>query len=193
MTIPGVKIRTFLAIPIPRPVIDRLADLINTLRKNGSFPEAKWSRPDQIHMTVKFFGDVESHRIPLIIQKIGNYSMKFRSYSMLLDYLDAFPDRRQPRVLWIGVRRIPEDHHNLIDSLEQVSTELGFAPDKKSAIPHLTLARIRHPKPVKWPDDSVCVKIFDNIPCFHINSIQLLASNLSPTGATYQLLNEVFF
>ena len=184
------NLRIFIAIPIPSEIADRMMKIISNLRISY-FQDARWSRSDQMHITVKFLGDTPLDAISLISDFLDKYAEDKTGYSLRLDTLGAFPNRTIPRVIWAGPASISVNHTQRVREIDSGLHQFGFPLESKPAIPHLTLARIRNPVRTPWPTNQNIVKLFDNMPDFYVNSIQLLASTLSASGARYRLLHQV--
>ncbi len=181
--------RCFLAIPLPKSVITSLANGISLLRSNY-FQHARWVKPDQIHLTLKFLGEIEKIRIAEIKSTMDNWNAHFHSYILSPEGFGAFPNLRFPHVLWVGIKDPTGGHANLVNHLENDMSKIGFPRELKNSVPHLTLARIRDPGHSRTLPENVI--IFDNMPVFSVNSIQLIESKLSAGGARYQVLHQVY-
>lgn len=184
------NLRMFIAIPIPSEIVEGMMKIISCLR-SSYFPGARWSRSDQMHITVKFLGDTPPDAITPISDFLKRFAKDKYSYPLRFDTLGAFPNRTLPRVVWAGTTNIPECHMKRVKEIDIGLHQFGFPLESKPVIPHLTLARIRNPVRIPWPTKQEVVKLFDNIPDFYVNSIQLLSSSLSVSGARYRLLQEV--
>jgi RNA 2',3'-cyclic 3'-phosphodiesterase len=131
-------VRLFVALDLPAEVRRELQELIERLRK--VCPEARWVRPEGIHITLKFIGQVDPakaeliHRVLKAIRSGSPVEMRFRG-------MGFFPNERRPRVVWCGVegsRNLPE----LAADIEAAVEPLGIAREARPFTPHLTLARI---------------------------------------------------
>jgi len=139
--------RLFIAIDLPDKVRRALGELMDELRKKC--PEARWVRPEGMHITLKFLGYVKdddggkqlaSIRAALAtIRSSAPVDMRFRG-------IGFFPSPRRPRVVWCGIEASP----NLVQlaaDLDRVLEPLGFPPEKRAFVPHLTLARFNEAHP----------------------------------------------
>ena len=141
-----MDIRTFAAIELPQSVRQRIGSHIDQLKT--AVPEANpsWSRVENIHLTVKFFGDVEQSRIKQISDAAARAVTGLKPFDVLVTGTGAFPKPNQPRVLWIGL----EDPSGLLSELhrrfEDECANQGFEKEGRLFRPHLTIARIRKPE-----------------------------------------------
>lgn len=185
-------IRAFLAVPVDSAVIERISRAAEVL-KTGVFTGARWVRPDNMHITIKFFAELPHRQVDSIRNIMELCARNMRQYTFQPTGLDAFPNKKYPKVLWLGLRSDTDDHHRLVKTIEHACGILGFEQEKKKDIPHITVARIRSPRPGRWPSPDLVVKLFDNMPCFSINSLKLIQSTLSAQGVWYNQLHEVFW
>lgn len=145
--------RLFIAIDLPDEVRHALADLMAELRQKC--PEARWVRPEGMHITLKFLGYVKDddggkqlasiRAVLATIRSASPVDIRFRGVGF-------FPSARRPRVVWCGMEASP-NLAQLVADLDRGLEPLGFPPEKRAFVPHLTLARFneaRHSgKPVR--------------------------------------------
>jgi RNA 2',3'-cyclic 3'-phosphodiesterase len=135
--------RLFVAIELPPHIRKQIKDHIDHLR--AEFPEvrASWSREENLHLTLKFLGDVPVARVEELSRATERAARKVNPFELAIKGCGAFPPKGQPRVLWIGI----EDHSGslarLHRALEDECTASGFERDNRAFHPHLTLARLR--------------------------------------------------
>lgn len=151
------------------------------------FPDIKWIKPQNVHMTLNFLGNIESSRINRIIDVLD--TLKYHSFDFETNStIGAFPNRRKPRVLWLGVSQ--QTAANLINLKKMVDSNLvkiDFNLEKRRYNPHLTLARI--PQNFNWQDDywpqiqSLNLEIVNA----NIFSFELMESTLTQKGAIYSV------
>jgi RNA 2',3'-cyclic 3'-phosphodiesterase len=139
----GPAARTFVAIELP----DDLKNLLQALRTNfGEEAEMlKWTGQAQLHVTLRFLGDVERSRLHLVVDAASRAASQTKQFSLHLGDLGAFPNERSPRVLWVGLL---EDEgksrlSRLFNALEEELVQRGFPPEPRPFSPHLTMARAR--------------------------------------------------
>jgi len=178
------KIRSFVAIELPRQVKDHLAGTGEAFSR--VLRGAKWVRPEGMHLTLKFIGDVEPGRIPEIAAALETVAKKHNSFDAETTQPGAFPSPEKARVLWVGLedgglcRALAKDIDNALASL-------GFERERKPFAAHLTLARLREPAFV--PAEITGAQL-ETVP-FNVSRFTLFRSRLMPSGAIYSPL-EVF-
>lgn len=137
-----MSIRTFIAVEVPADVRDRAADLCDRLR--ASRANVKWTRPDNMHITLKFLGDIDDAEVVEVCASIKAAAQKHESFSIFLAGGGAFPKPDRPRTLWVGVRDGDEELLALHKSVDDSLRELGFPREPRRYHPHLTLGRVRN-------------------------------------------------
>ena len=160
-------------------------------------PEARiqWVRPDSMHLTLKFLGDIEETQVESIRQALASRVMTVPGFLVEVGSLGVFPDLRMPRVLWVGLSDQPGHLQGLLHLAEQVETSLetlGFPRESKPFNPHLTLARIkeRSREVGKVLSDSGILKHETRLGSLPVEMISLMKSDLKPSGAVYAKLWE---
>lgn len=136
--------RTFVAIELPRELRTSVIEHINTLRREVPDVRASWLREENLHLTLKFLGNVSIKHIADVSAAVARATHLIEAFDLILSGCGAFPPRGKPNVLWIGVESRTSsllDLHNLI---ERELATIGFAAEQRSFHPHLTIARLRN-------------------------------------------------
>jgi 2'-5' RNA ligase len=175
--------RLFLALELPVEVRERLALLQSELRKKSS--GWRWVRPESIHLTLRFLGEVDEHREPACRQGWREAVARFGRFRARVEGLGRFPETGRPRVLWVAVRAEPEERlGELASALEGAARSLGFAPETRPFRPHLTLARAHRRPRFSEPGEPVPAM---SLP---VEEVVLFRSRLGPGGARYTALSR---
>lgn len=132
--------RLFAALPIPEPARSEMSGLLQGLRE-GDWP-VRWVHEDNIHLTLKFFGEVPPDRLDVIAEALQFAVPGTGPLGLSLTQPGVFPNLRRPRVVWVGVDA-PPALELLQDRLERRFEAIGFAPEGAPYHPHLTLGRVR--------------------------------------------------
>lgn len=103
----------------------------------------KWVEPDQLHLTVHFLGDVRFADIKPVCDAVREAVAEFDPFDMQLRGIGAFPDLREPRVIWVGIRRGHEELVALQQALDAPLAALGYPSDRTRFRPHVTLGRVK--------------------------------------------------
>jgi RNA 2',3'-cyclic 3'-phosphodiesterase len=136
------RIRTFIAVEISPSVIGRVGDLIDKLRVAAA--EVNWVRPQQMHLTLKFLGDVPDTETPDICRVVNEVAASFEPFEITCRGAGAFPNVRDPRTLWIGIVDGAEELKQLAAALDEaLKTKLGYPKEQRGFHPHLTIGRVK--------------------------------------------------
>ncbi len=182
----GDRIRAFIAIPLPREVIDQARELQQQLRQEGL--RMRWVRPAAIHLTLKFLGDIGPNRVGDIEKALEATASSTDPLPLAAKGIGVFPTLKKVRVLWMGIAGetplLLECHQNLDAQL----AEIGFKPEKRRFNAHLTLARARgRLDPHRLVRCMETIGGFKAVP-FVGRRITLYQSDLKPAGAVYTRL-----
>jgi RNA 2',3'-cyclic 3'-phosphodiesterase len=140
------RLRTFIAVEMSPRVITRAGDLIDKLRIAPA--EINWVRPQQMHLTLKFLGDVPDTDTPDICNVVRAVAASFEPFEITCRGTGAFPSAKTPKTLWIGIEDGADELKKLQAALDDtLKTELGFAKEPRGFHPHLTLGRVKRDLP----------------------------------------------
>ena len=189
-SVAACTLRVFCAIELPQEVRAQASRYIATLREAATSVRAGWCNEEKLHLTLKFFGDVEEARIPNLSRAIERAASLARSFELILRGTGAFPPAGMPRVLWLGVvdtsGGLAELQHHTEDECEDV----GFARERKRFHPHLTIARLRSPEGARALAALHKSMEFES-PAFTVNEIVLMRSEQAPHGSRYTPLEKI--
>lgn len=146
--------RTFIAIELPAGVRARIAQHIATLRQELPDVRASWSREDNLHLTLKFLGNVSVADIPRVSDAVASATKSVSSFELTFSGCGTFPPHGRPSVLWLGAGSSgilpassaqpgPSELDRLYSSIDNGLAEVGFPHESRPFRPHLTIARLR--------------------------------------------------
>ena len=187
------QIRSFIAIELPAELKSALLSLQDEFRSAG-FNFVKWVAPEGIHLTLKFLGSVPQSKIPEIVAGMSRACSGIAPFRLETSELGVFPNIRRPGVFWLGVAGDLEQVSTLQKCIDDELKPLGFVPEKRAFTPHLTLARLRETASLQDRKDFgalVSAAHFCSKNSIEVNGVNLMRSQLMPTGAVYSRLNEV--
>jgi 2'-5' RNA ligase len=174
--------RAFIAIDLPESIRAALR------HKQASFravcPDARWTQPEGIHLTLKFLGEISDRQVREAcesLKKLGG----FEAFAVGLKGFGFFPDARRPRVFWTGVEA-PAGLIRLVEQVEGAMRSIGFAREERAFRPHLTLARFRVPQPQPALQALLSQQGEKELGNFEVSEFFLFESKLSPQGAEYR-------
>lgn len=182
-----MKIRTFIAIELSDSVRQNIAELQQELKRDRE--KISWTKPENIHLTLKFLGDTDETKLDDIANIITDIAGDYQSFNVSVSGLGVFPNFRRPRVLWIG---IPNPASALIEIAEKIDTrlaEIGFKKDDRKFSPHLTIGRVKTQLSDRFIEKlkSRAVEAGE----FTVHEILIIKSDLHPKGAIYTPLRKI--
>jgi RNA 2',3'-cyclic 3'-phosphodiesterase len=183
-------IRCFVCIEIPESVKLRIQAIQKGLSPLGG--DVSWVKPSNIHLTLKFLGIVPAERIGLVTEVCSRITQGVSPFTLTVDGTGCFPSRRNPKVLWVGLRNVPGELRMLQCSLEDELQKKGFTREDKPFSPHLTLGRIRSSRQSEQLADTLLAWEFASQPV-QANELILMRSELHPDGARYTPLGKFPF
>ena len=136
---PNETWRVFIAIELPATLRARMINHIDRLRESVPEARASWSREDNLHLTLRFLGDIPVSNIEKLAAAAAIAVTKVEPVEIVVEGGGAFPPRGQPRVLWIGITDPSGNLSTLQRALEDECANAGFAHESRSFHPHLTM------------------------------------------------------
>jgi len=176
--------RLFVGIPLPEEIREAVDKYLGAWRER--FPAVRYVSPENLHITLKFLGDVPDTRIDDLDKALK--SVRMEPFSVEAWGLGAFPHILRPRVLWIGVKdgRVPLTR--LAREVENTLESIGFAPEARQYHPHITIGRLKRPDPrISTLLQQDAEKYFGR---FTVDGFILYSSTLTPDGPIYSALRE---
>ena len=184
-----VMIRSFIAIDLPDATRQGLAAVQEQLRQSRA--GVRWVKPGSIHLTLKFLGNIQAAQMEDIALAVAQEIRDHPPITLRATGLGAFPSRRKPRVIWIGmegeVQRLTRIQARIEDALEP----LGFVREKRGFRPHLTIGRVKDRRKLQALIDAMAELKIPEFDSFDVTEIILYKSDLRPTGAIYTKLHRM--
>lgn len=174
--------RLFIAIELPKEIKAALAICQQKLRQTGV--HASWPQPDNLHLTLKFLGEVDVARLPALKQVCAETAHQAASFTLTTHGLGFFPNAKRPRVVWVGLHADTPQLPALQQQLEARLTAVGFPADDKAFQPHLTLGRIKTPTNVRALVEGANAYDFPAL-TFTVTELVLMQSQLQASGSLY--------
>ncbi len=178
--------RCFIAIDIPDNLKREIVDATKIARAEHS--ELKWVEEENLHITLKFLGEVEPSRVEKVKGALERVSRMIRPFSLSTSSFGTFPEKGALRVFWIGIEGDLDILRRLHELIDAECSRLGFAKEKREFTPHLTLARARRYTHERVTLEDLNLKELRKKP-FRVNEIVLYQSILRPEGPVYKKLS----
>jgi 2'-5' RNA ligase len=174
----------FCAFELPEGLRERIQEHSRRVREAVPEAAASWSRPENVHVTVKFLGNVDQQRVPLISAAATRVSKEFSQIQIEVGKTGVFPRPSRAEVLWIGI----DDRSGKLSALQQrLEEELardGFPKEDRAFRPHLTIARIRKPHAATQLAETHLRMEFSSV-AVTLSELILFRSELSSKGSQY--------
>lgn len=184
--------RLFVSLPVPAKVRRTITEFARDLDVQMPREAVRWTPFEQIHVTLKFLGKVDSSAVPELEGALKGAVEGIRAFELRIAELGAFPSRKNPRVIWIGLG-------GDLDALLRLQTQVADAvarwcekDESRKFAPHLTIGRVRDPQNRSQKRISAALQRA-NAPeaePWRTEQLLLMRSQLSPHGATHSILRE---
>jgi 2'-5' RNA ligase len=192
MKTPTEHWRVFIAIELPSNICKRIADHIDRLRDSVPDARASWIREDNLHLTLKFLGDIPVTNVEQLSAAASLAATRIEPFEIFVDDCGAFPLRGQPRVLWIGTDDPSGKLSELNRALEDECANAGFARESRAFHPHLTIARIRQPQGSRQLA-AVHKEVGFNREAISVSELTVIRSELRSEGARHTVVSRHAF
>lgn len=169
--------RLFIAVDLPETIKENLVSMA------FGIPGAKWVTPEQLHLTVRFIGEVDGALFREIKNILDEVSMA--SFRLQLQGVGYFPPRGTPRVLWVGMEK-SEQLQLLRKKIDSALLRVRVEPEGRKFSPHITLARLKNSPVQKIANFLSGNGLFSQKP-FQVEDFKLYSSVLSPKGAYHKV------
>ena len=174
--------RSFIAVKISSAQRNKIAELIRDFRRRDT--QVKWVRPENLHVTLKFLGEVDEKILPDLYNSLEKSLTNDQIFDFNLKALGCFPNVRRPRVIWVGIDRGANNLKALAAKVDNAMAEFGFEREKRGFSPHLTIGRVRDPQGVELVTGQFEKIRFETEPCL-IDEVVFFQSILKREGPTY--------
>ena len=181
-------IRTFICVEVPESIRERIRSLQQEMREVGA--QVGWVKPSNIHLTIKFLGDVPASKAELIRLAVERAASPIHRFEIEVGGAGCFPTPRNPRVLWVGLTAIPESLKQLHAAIEDEIAREGFPREPKRFSPHLTIGRVRDPRGAGRVAEDLIERGFAP-EAFQSREVIVMRSDLSPKGSIYTPLAAI--
>jgi 2'-5' RNA ligase len=184
--------RLFIAIELPPEVRRKISQHVERLRSAVPDVRASWIREENLHLTLKFLGDIPVERVEVVSAALAAAASQIAVFEVLLTGCGAFPPRDKPNVLWIGIEDSTRSLDRVHAAIEDKCADAGIARDTRSFRPHLTLARLRESRNARQ-----LVESHKELGCgahtMTASDLCLIRSELRPEGSRYTVIGRYAF
>jgi 2'-5' RNA ligase len=183
-------LRTFIAVDIPQRLLQAIQPKVDDLREKLGNSAVRWVAVNNIHLTLKFLGDVAPSNLESLKLMLQTETQSRYPFDITLSGLGSFPNSKRPRVLFVGIQA-PAELEALQHGIESAAAKLGYESDGRPFSPHLTIGRVNDR--VAQSELQSIRKLLDEVkidsPCpARVDSVHIYKSDLKPGGSVYTKL-----
>ncbi|MEI7893354.1 MAG: RNA 2',3'-cyclic phosphodiesterase [Myxococcales bacterium] len=178
-------LRAFVAVNLDIATVRHVADVARRLRSHPLARPASWVAPTKMHVTVRFLGDIDAALVPALSDALAPLAKNHVVRPTHLGRADAFPSRTSARVLIAAIDDPFGDLASLASAVEDRVCDLGLERERRTFVPHLTLARLRTPCDVSPWVHADALRSMDKA---IFTELVLYRSDLAQSGAEYTAL-----
>jgi 2'-5' RNA ligase len=180
-------IRAFIAIDLSTDIQQRLDDVVQNYKTQLADIPIRWLAASNIHLTLKFLGDVSVSNLKILTEMIQAEISSHHQFEISVGGSGAFPNIRQPRIIWVGVEA-PTELTAIKNGIEATTGRLGYTREERAFSPHLTLGRVS--RNITSLEVKVITKVLETtrvgfLGATCIEKVHLYRSDLQPSGAVY--------
>jgi 2'-5' RNA ligase len=166
-----------------------IARLIEQLRSEVS--NVRWTRPDQLHVTLKFLGDIDNRELPRLCAILREVCAECEPFTAKLRGIGTFPKNKPPRVIWASITEGTEAFRELYTRLERQLAELGIPREGRAYTPHLTLGRVGRGADLDQLQSALEVASQQLSATLDVSELLLYSSTREREGIIYDCLDRV--
>jgi len=182
-----MKLRSFIAVEIPAEIHCTILGNTASLQKTLAKPLVRWVEAQNLHLTLKFLGDISPEARDQLNGALKVEIINQRSFNMSVAGLGMFPNPQRPRIIWIGLEA-PSALATLQHSVDSFATRMGYNPEERPFSAHLTIGRVgQSVTPTDRMKISAAIKTMTvgNLGMFHVEAVCIFKSDLRPGGPVY--------
>jgi 2'-5' RNA ligase len=186
-------LRTFVALALGPEQIEALRQVQVSLQDHPTAELVRWTRPDQIHLTLRFLGNVVREIIPEVEKRLRLACAGSAPFTLRLGGLGCFPHRRAPRVIWVGLEGALDSLSQLQRAVANALADVGDHREEKAFHPHLTLGRLRNARREELADfgEGLMRHQVPDLGSWTVQEVRLMRSELDASGARHTSLLRV--
>ena len=183
------RLRTFIAVSLSSPILTNIEKLMCTFPPD--LEEIRWVEPKNLHVTLKFLGDVPLNTLPQLIRAVTKCTHQIGSFDLTFQGFGVFPSRESPKTIWIGCREGSGELKQLAESVNKCLLPLGFPKEARRFSPHLTIGRVKRPtqgSPLMSLLDAQQNRLFGSC---SVSEVQIFSSEQTRRGVIYDELAAI--
>jgi RNA 2',3'-cyclic 3'-phosphodiesterase len=185
-----MMLRAFIALEIPAGIQNAIAQSTASLRVALPKTLVRWAASQNVHLTLKFLGDISSTNLEHLAEKLKMETVSHEMFSMSVGGLGAFPTARRARVIWVGLEA-PTALEALQRGVEAAAAQMGYAPEERPFSAHLTIGRVGQnvaASEMQLIRSALEVTKVGTLGTLRVEAVSIFKSDLQPGGAVYTRL-----
>jgi 2'-5' RNA ligase len=178
------KIRAFFAIDLPQELKQEMANTIKLLQQKNPSENIVWTKPENLHITLKFLGNILPSQYEQFLPAIKNAISQMQKFTVKLTEINLFPSKRSPRVIAL----LPSPMERLVVlacKIEEQVVRYGVQAETRAFKPHLTLARIKRKSKNEFNNIAMSPLTFE------VERVALFRSEITHAGPKYEILQHI--
>lgn len=183
-----MDLRCFIAIEFPDEIKNNIGVYVEKLKATQA--DVKWVQAKNLHLTLKFLGATPEKIIPDISKRLSEVAGLHHGFNIRIFGAGVFPNIKQPRVIWLGIKDA-EEMIKLQKDVDEAMKEFGYEIDDREFNPHLTIGRVRSPKNKDVLVKELATRKDMDFGKIEVKNITLMKSELKPGGAEYFRVSEI--
>ena len=182
--------RAFIAIELSDEIKSALSRVQSHLKYSGA--DVKWVERENIHLTLKFLGEITEDKAQKIGAILDGIASSSRPFELTLQDIGAFPKIEFPRVIWAGLDKGAGESTEIAKRIDDELSKIGFDRETRPFAAHITIGRVRSPKNKEALKDKINTAgdLWNKVEGQTVGSITLFQSTLTPNGSIYTKLHE---
>lgn len=187
--IPQDHVRLFVACEVPDDVKEAIGETIEGLRKKSG-PAVRWIKPEGVHVTLKFLGEVPAKKLPAVKLAIQEAVVGHSPFELEFSNIGTFGGREGLRIMWVGIAGDVLRLEALVRAVNAALAVVGFEPERRPFRPHLTLGRVRDEIGTRQRAEIEVAVGKTDVPGvnWRTSQVSLMRSKLGAGGASYEVL-----
>lgn len=184
--------RIFAAIEITAEAKQNTAVYTENLRRKFPYLRIGWERSEKLHLTLKFFGEVDENQLENIKIAASETAKQIETFKLKISGNGVFPNRQRAKILWLGVEDVKGYLQRLNQIFENEYKKFGFPTENRKFKPHLTIGRLHEPEKA---EEIVTEHLSENVDCkeFEVSELTIFESKLLPQGSKYSIISKHCF
>jgi RNA 2',3'-cyclic 3'-phosphodiesterase len=182
--------RCFIAVYPDAGALEGIAEYIGCCR--GFNNTIRWEHPAQVHITMKFIGDIERGKIRLIEADLRERLSGQCVLNARIDKTGAFPNFRNPSIVWVGFSEIQHGLQAIQRVIEDVCESAGTMRERKAFTPHFTIGRVKNYSKIGDLQNDLEACSLGSLPVV-FDALRIMESTLTPAGAVHKELARIPF